>query len=73
MSKVGLIALLIGTCSLVGYWLVVSLNALYLSEAPLVVKVAIPVVILGVLISLVAVIRDRIMARKTEDFEEVEY
>jgi len=74
MVKVGAVLLVLGAGALVGYVLYTVLRLLYTSEnVPLVVQVAVPAVLLGLVLVVAAVIRDRIRARRREDLQEVEF
>ena len=74
MVKAGAVLLVLGAGALVGYVLYTVLRLLYTTEnVPLVVQVAVPAVLLGLVLVVAAVIRDRIRARRREDLQEVEF
>ncbi len=74
MAKAGLALLLIGIGVLILYWAYFVLLAIFSeNDVPLVLKLAIPVTIIGMILLLVSVIRDRLRERKEEKFKEVEF
>ena len=74
MAKAGIALFLTGFGVLIAYgvysmaWVIYTENGI-----PIVLKVAYPVVIGGLILLLSAVIRDRIMARRREKFKEVKF
>lgn len=74
MAKAGLALLLIGIGVLILYWAYFVLLAIFSeNDVPLVLKLAVPVTIIGMILLLVSVIRDRLRERKEEKFKEVEF
>ena len=68
------IAVAVGLAVLAGYWLVEVLSALFgAEEAQLIVKVAVPVVIVGAALLLLTAVVQRLRDRKEEDLEGVEH
>ena len=74
MVKVGLASLVIGLGVLIVYGASSMLWAVYSeSDVPLVLKVVTPVIVVGLILLLIGVIRDRLRDRGREKFEEVEF
>jgi uncharacterized integral membrane protein len=68
-QKVALILMALGMLALIGW----SANAFFAeSEIPLIVRIAVGAIGVGILILLGMAIKDRIKKAKTEDFKEVE-
>ena len=68
-QKVALVLMALGMLALIGW----SANAFFAeSEIPLIVRIAVGAIGVGILILLGMAIKDRIKKAKTEDFEEVE-
>jgi len=73
MVKGGAVLLVLGGGALVVYALYLLFQALYTEpDVPLVIQVATPVALVGLVLLVVAVVRDRIRANRRERFEEVE-
>ena len=74
MTKVGAALLILGGGALAGYALYHLFRLLYTEpDVPLVIQVAAPVALVGFVLLVVAVARDRIRARRREQFEEMEH
>ena len=74
MVRAGTTPLVVGVGAIVGYWLYVLFGSLYIAgDVPLLVRIAIPVALLGLVLLIAALAWERIRARKRECFEEVEY
>jgi len=68
-QKVGFSLVGIGVLVLIGW----SVQEFFLaSDIPLIVRIAVGVVAAGLLILIGSVVKDRVAAAKTEDFQEVE-
>ena len=73
MTKAGAVLLIVGGGALVGYALYHLFRLLYTEpDVPLIVQVATPVALVGFVLLVVAVARDRLRARRRERFEEME-
>lgn len=74
MVKAGAILLILGGGALAGYFLYILFRLLYTAhDVPLVFKIATPVALIGLVLLVVAVVRDRLQAHRHEQFEEVEH
>ena len=74
MVKAGVVLLVLGGGTLAGYVLYLFFLGLYTKpDAPLIFKVATPVALVGFVLLVAAVIRDRLHARQRERFEGVEH
>ena len=74
MAKVGIALFLTGLGILIAYGVYSMALAIYTeNDVPLVLKVAYPVITGGLILLLSAVIRDRINARRRENFNEVKF
>ena len=74
MAKAGIALVLVGIGVLIVYWAYFVLMAIYSeNNVPLILKIAIPVTIAGMILLLGSVIRDRLRDRKKEKFKEVEF
>ena len=62
-----------GLAVLAVYWAVTVLTALFDSDAPLLVKIAVPAVLAGGIALLAVAVLQRIRARKEENLEGVDY
>ncbi len=68
-QKVALVLMALGMLALIGW----SANAFFAeSEIPLIVRIAVGAIGVGILILIGVAIKDRIKKAKTEDFKEVE-
>ena len=73
MQNIGLGLLLIGLAGMLGVGVYYALEALFASDdMPLVLRLSITAVIVGFVLLVASVIRDRIRESKTERFEEVD-
>jgi len=74
MIKVGAILMLLGVGALTAYGFYAIVLVLYIEpHVPFVFKLALPAVLLGVVLLIAVIFRDRLRARKQEQFEEVEH
>ncbi len=74
MAKAGAVLLVLGGGAIVGYFLYLFLWLLYTAhDVPIVFPVATPVALVGLVLLVVAVVRDRLLASRREHFEEVEH
>ena len=71
MQMLGWVLLGAGAAALAGFWAYYVIGAV-LASAPLLVRLGLAAVIVGVAFLLASVIRDRIRERKSEHFEESE-
>lgn len=71
MQMLGWVLLGAGAAALAGFWAYYVIGAV-LASAPLVVRLGLAAVFVGVAFLLASVIRDRIRERKSEHFEESE-
>ena len=69
MQKAGLILIVVGLLTLLGY----GGSSFFLNpEIALAVRIAVGIIGIGVVVLIVKVIRDRLISKKTDRFEEVE-
>lgn len=74
MAKAGAILLVLSGGAIAGYVLYLLFRLLYTArDVPLVFQVAVPAALVGLVLLVGAVARDRIRARRRERFEEVEH
>ncbi len=74
MAKAGAVLLVLGGGAILGYILYRFLWLLYTAhDVPLIIQVAVPVALVGFVLLVVAVVRDRLRASRRERFEEVEH
>ncbi len=66
MQRIGWTLLLLGGGVLVGYWAYFMVAAV-LSEAPLLIRLGIVAVVLGLVVLFATVVRDRLRERKEEE------
>ena len=72
--KAGATLFVIGISVLSAYWFYGIFSALYTEkDIPILIRVAVPVIILGLLLLITALGWDRLRAHKRENFEEVEH
>ncbi len=71
MQMLGWVLLGAGAAALAGFWAYYVIGAV-LASAPLLVRLGLAAVFIGVAFLLASVIRDRIRERKSEHFEESE-
>ncbi|MBI2873028.1 MAG: hypothetical protein HYY00_07575 [Chloroflexi bacterium] len=73
MLRLGAALAIAGVGALAGYVLYYFLRLIYTArDVPLVIKAAVPVALLGVLLVLAALVRERLRSRRKEHFEGVE-
>ena len=66
--------ILVGFLTLLGYGMYSLVVAIYSTEdIPLIIKLAVPVLIGGLMVLIVSVGRDRLRDRRNERFREVKY
>ena len=68
-QKVAFILIGLGVLVLIGWWVKVFFLA---SDIPLLIRIAVGAIAVGILVILGIAIKDRIAKAKTEDFKEVE-
>ena len=74
MARIGIVLILVGLLTLLGYGMYSLVVAIYSTEdIPLIIKLAVPVLIGGLMVLIVSVGRDRIRDRRNEKFREVKY
>ena len=74
MARIGIVLILVGFLTLLGYGMYSLLVVIYSTEdIPLIIKLAVPVLIGGLMVLIVSVGRDRIRDRRNEKFREVKY
>ena len=74
MARIGIVLILVGFLTLLGYGMYSLLVAIYSTEdIPLIIKLAVPVLIGGLMVLIVSVGRDRLRDRRNEKFREVNY
>ena len=74
MARIGIVLILVGFLTLLGYGMYSLLVAIYSTEdIPLIIKLAVPVLIGGLMVLIVSVGRDRLRDRRNEKFREVKY
>ena len=74
MARIGIVLILIGFLTLLGYGMYSLLVVIYSTEdIPLIIKLAVPVLIGGLMVLIVSVVRDRLRDRRNEKFREVKY
>jgi len=74
MARIGIVLILIGFLTLLGYGMYSLLVVIYSTEdIPLIIKLAVPVLIGGLMVLIVSVGRDRLRDRRNERFREVKY
>lgn len=74
MARIGIVLILVGFLTLLGYGMYSLLVAIYSTEdIPLIIKLAVPVLIGGLMVLIVSVVRDRLHDRRNEKFREVKY
>ena len=72
--SIGIVLILVGFLTLLGYGMYSLVVAIYSTEdIPLIIKLAVPVLIGGLMVLIVSVGRDRIRDRRNEKFREVKY
>ena len=74
MARIGIVLILVGFLTLLGYGMYSLLVVIYSTEdIPLIIKLAVPVLIGGLMVLIVSVVRDRLRDRRNEKFREVKY
>ena len=74
MIKIAAVLLIGGLGVLIGYWLYFLLSVIYTEQdVPVLIKVAVPMVILGLILLISTIALHRIQSSKKENFEEVDY
>ena len=74
MARIGIVLILVGFLTLLGYGMYSLVVAIYSTEdIPLIIKLAVPVLIGGLMVLIVSVGRDRLRDRRNERFREVKY
>lgn len=74
MIRVGVALTLIGAGALLAYGLYELFRQLYTEpDVPLLLKVATPLALTGIAMVIGAIVRERLQARRSEQFEEVDY
>ena len=74
MLKVAAGLLIAGIGILFGYWMYAILNVIYIEQdMPTIIKMAVVMVLLGLILLVSVLVWNRISARKNEHFEEIEY
>ena len=74
MARIGIVLVLVGFLTLLGYGMYSLLVVIYSTEdIPLIIKLAVPVLIGGLMVLIVSVGRDRLRDRRNEKFREVKY
>ena len=74
MARIGIVLILVGFLTLLGYGMYSLLVVIYSTEdIPLIIKLAVPVLIGGLMVLIVSVGRDRLRDRRNERFREVKY
>ncbi len=73
MVRAGTVLLLVGAGGLLGYGVYALVLVIYTEpDVPLVVKIASPIALIGVVLLVAAVARERLRVRKSERLQEVE-
>ncbi len=73
MQTAGLGLLLLGLAGLLGYWVFAVLAVVFAdTEIPFFIRLSLSAVIVGFIVLMASVVRDRIRESKTERFEEVD-
>ena len=74
MARIGIVLILVGFLTLLGYGMYSLLVAIYSTEdIPLIIRLAVPIIIGGLMVLIVSVVRDRLRDRRNEKFREVKY
>ena len=74
MIKIAAVLLIGGLGVLIGYWLYFLLSVIYTEQdVPVLIKVAVPMVISGLILLISTIAWHRIQSSKKENFEEVDY
>ena len=74
MARIGIVLILVGFLTLLGYGMYSLLVVIYSTEdIPLIIRLAVPIIIGGLMVLIVSVVRDRLRDRRNEKFREVMY
>ena len=74
MARIGIVLILVGFLTLLGYGMYSLLVAIYSTEdIPLIIKLTVPILVGGLMVLIVSVVRDRLRDRRNEKFREVKY
>ena len=74
MARIGIVLILVGFLTLLGYGMYSLVVAIYSTEdIPLIIRLAVPIIIGGLMVLIVSVVRDRLRDRSNEKFREVNY
>ena len=74
MARIGIVLILVGFLTLLGYGMYSLLVVIYSTEdIPLIIRLAVPIIIGGLMVLIVSVVRDRLRDRRNEKFREVKY
>tara|TARA_Y100000590_G_scaffold18244_1_gene21673 strand:+ start:2674 stop:2907 length:234 start_codon:yes stop_codon:yes gene_type:complete len=74
MARIGIVLILVGFLTLLGYGMYSLLVIIYSTEdIPLIIRMAVPIIIGGLMVLIVSVVRDRLRDRRNEKFREVKY
>ena len=74
MARIGIVLILVGFLTLLGYGMYSLVVAIYSTEdIPFIIKLAVPVLIGGLMVLIVSIVRDRLRDRRNEKFREVKY
>tara|TARA_B100000029_G_scaffold504881_1_gene584562 strand:- start:114 stop:347 length:234 start_codon:yes stop_codon:yes gene_type:complete len=74
MARIGIVLILVGFLTLLGYGMYSLLVVIYSTEdIPLIIRMAVPIIIGGLMVLIVSVVRDRLRDRRNEKFREVKY
>ena len=74
MARIGIVLILVGFLTLLGYGMYSLLVAIYSTEdIPLIIKLTVPILVGGLMVLIVSVVRDRLRDRSNEKFREVNY
>ena len=74
MARIGIVLILIGFLTLLGYGMYSLLVVIYSTEdIPFIIKLGVPVIIGGLMVLIVSIVRDRLRDRRNEKFREVKY
>ena len=73
MQNIGLGLLLLGLAGLLGYWVFTVLAVVFAdAEIPFFIRLSLSAVIVGFVVLMASVVRDRIRESKSERFEEAD-
>ena len=72
MNFLGFALLILGSLVIAGLAVYYFAANFFMTDLPIALKVAVPMIVIGLLVLLASAIIDRYRAAKTEDFKEVE-